>query len=187
MYCRKDRPCKFNVYGKKSELSRLPRLNACCSCRFKPSYRVFTEQVPGPFHSWPSAIANLIHCQSIPDGSPGSKSNIACLYYIVFAYVTHCKSINDNYTWIVILFFCLVVFKLCSNDFRNIKSLKNVTPQYFRTGRFLDLRPSRSFCWLAWFETYCRINAALEKIWVPQIKTWCKSNSLEKIKEGLIG
>ena len=59
--------------------------------------------------------------------------------------------------------FRLIVFKLHSNDFRNIGSLNNVTPQYLRTGKSSDFRPSRSLCWLAWFETYCRTNAAVGK------------------------
>ena len=45
VYYRKDRPCKFNVYCK------LPRLNACCSCRVKPPYRASTERVLGLFCS----------------------------------------------------------------------------------------------------------------------------------------
>ena len=44
------------------------------------------------------------------------------------------------------------LFKLRSNDFKNIGSFNNVTPQYLRTDKFSDFRPGRSLCWLAWFK-----------------------------------
>ena len=50
----------------------------------------------------------------------------------------------------VLLFGCL--FKLRSDEFKNIGSLNNVIPQYLRTGRFSGLRPGRNLCRLAWFK-----------------------------------
>ena len=41
------------------------------------------------------------------------------------------------------------LFKLRSDDFRNIRSLNNVTSQYLRTGRSSGLKPGRSLCRLA--------------------------------------
>ena len=40
--------------------------------------------------------SSLVHRQSIPGGGLGSKADVACLYYLVFARVTHCESINNN-------------------------------------------------------------------------------------------
>ena len=89
------------------------------------------------------------------------------------------------------LFFCLVVFKLRSDDFRNIESLNNVTSQYLRTGRSSSLRPSKSSSLVKVFvnwlgsKTYCRTNAAVGK------SAFCRPDreaiGSENIEGGLIG
>ena len=71
-YRRKNRPCKFNVYCKKDEPGRLPRLNLYCSCRVKPL-----------------------------NGSPAGLNHPAELVAILeaklmFACVTYCELVNNN-------------------------------------------------------------------------------------------
>ena len=58
-----------------------------------------------------------------------------------------------------VLLFGWLFFKLCSNDFRNIGSLNNVTPQYLRTGRSSGLVE----VFVGWLgsKTYRRTNAAV--------------------------
>ena len=56
------------------------------------------------------------------------------------------------------------LFKLRSDDFRNIGSLNNVTPQYLRTGRSSSLRPGRSLCWLAWFKRIAELTQLWEEM-----------------------
>ena len=142
-HCRKNRLCKFNTPCKKDEPGRLSRLNAYCSYRAKQFNRSFARL------NHPAKLVSMLWAK------------------LVFACITHYKSINNNYIWVITFFFCLVILTFCFDDFRNIESLNNVIFQYLRTGRSSGLRLNRSLCYLAWFETYCRTNAVLKKTWVP--------------------
>ena len=53
---------------------------------------------------------------------------------LAFVHVNHRESVNDNQTQVVTFSFRLVVFKLCSNDFKNIGSLNNVLPRPLVSG-----------------------------------------------------
>ena len=56
------------------------------------------------------------------------------------------------------------LFKLRFDDFKNIKSLNNVTPQYLRTSRSFGLRPDRRLCRLAWFKRIAEITQMGEEM-----------------------
>ena len=61
------------------------------------------------------------------------------------------------------------LFKLSSDNFRNIESLNNVTPQYLITGKFSSLRFGRHSglvkVFAGWLgsKTYCGTNTAVGK------------------------
>ena len=55
----RNRLCKFNAPRRKNEPGKLSKPNTCCNCRVKPPYKASTKQVPGPFRSWLSIVANL--------------------------------------------------------------------------------------------------------------------------------
>ena len=46
VYYEKNMRCKFKVYYKKNKSNRLSRLNAYCSYRVKPPYRVLQIYLP---------------------------------------------------------------------------------------------------------------------------------------------
>ena len=71
-YWRKNNLYKFNVYWRKDETGRLPRLNAYCSYRAKPLNGSFA----GLDHS-----AELVAILEVK---------------LMFARVTYCELVNDN-------------------------------------------------------------------------------------------